>query len=153
MRLTQFSRGSGCGCKIAPAQLQEILQSNLQKNQFKQLLVGYDTSDDAAIYDVGNNACIISTTDFFTPIVDDPFQFGEIAAANAISDVFAMGGNPIMALGILGFPTEKFETEIESKLTDKVITDLINDSLESNYTRFNFEKTANYYLWSYNKGE
>ena len=64
-----------------------------------------------------------------------------------------MGGNPIMALGILGFPTEKFETEIESKLTDKVITDLINDSLESNYTRFNFEKTANYYLWSYNKGE
>lgn len=118
MRLTQFSRGSGCGCKIAPAQLQQILQSDLQQNQFKQLLVGYDTSDDAAIYDIGNNACIISTTDFFTPIVDDPFQFGEIAAANAISDVFAMGGNPIMALGILGFPTEKFETEIARKILD-----------------------------------
>lgn len=85
---------------------------------FQQLLVGYDTSDDAAVYELPNGNCIISTTDFFTPIVDDPFQFGEIAAANAISDVYAMGGNPMMALGILGFPIEKFEIDIARKILD-----------------------------------
>jgi selenide,water dikinase len=118
MKLTQYSRGSGCGCKIAPTQLQEILTSSDKKQTFQNLLVGYETSDDAAVFLQDNNNCIISTTDFFTPIVDDPFTFGEIAAANAISDVYAMGGKPFMALGILGFPVEKFETLIAKKILE-----------------------------------
>jgi selenide,water dikinase len=118
MRLTELSRGSGCGCKIAPAHLQEILKSDQLKHNFENLLVGYETSDDAAVYQLNESTNIISTTDFFTPIVDNPFHFGEIAAANAISDVYAMGGKPLMALGILGFPIEKFETEVARNILD-----------------------------------
>lgn len=110
IKLTQYSKASGCGCKIAPAVLQEILKTN---EQFvcKELLVGHSTNDDAAVYDLGNNQCLISTTDFFMPVVDSAFDFGKISAANAISDVYAMGGKPIMALAILGWPTEKLGTE------------------------------------------
>jgi selenide,water dikinase len=109
VRLTQFSKASGCGCKIAPAALQEILKSDFDF-ACKELLVGNKTNDDAAVYDLGNDQCLISTTDFFMPIVDSPFDFGRVAAANAISDVYAMGGKPIMAIAILGWPTEKLGT-------------------------------------------
>ena len=109
-KLTQCSKASGCGCKIAPAVLQEILKNN-DEQDFKSLLVGNTTNDDAAVYDLGNDTCLISTTDFFMPIVDSAFDFGRIAAANAISDVYAMGGKPIMAIAILGWPTEKLGTE------------------------------------------
>lgn len=109
VRLTQFSKASGCGCKIAPAVLQEILKSDFDF-VCKELLVGNTTNDDAAVYDLGNDQCLISTTDFFMPVVDSPFDFGRVAAANAISDVYAMGGKPIMAIAILGWPTEKLGT-------------------------------------------
>lgn len=107
IKLTSYSRGSGCGCKIAPTVLQEILQSNKKQFFTDKLLVGNQSNDDAAVYLLNQEKAIISTTDFFTPIVDDPFVFGQIAAANAISDVYAMGGNPIMALAILGWPIDK----------------------------------------------
>lgn len=110
IKLTQYSKASGCGCKIAPAVLQEILKSP-SKIECKELLVGNATNDDAAVYDLGNDQCIISTTDFFMPIVDSAFDFGKVSAANAISDVYAMGGKPIMAIAILGWPTEKLGTE------------------------------------------
>jgi selenide,water dikinase len=106
IRLTQFSKGAGCGCKIAPAVLEQILQGSATSPD-PNLLVGYGSRDDAAVYDTGNPEALISTTDFFTPIVDDPYDFGRIAAANAISDVYAMGGKPLMALAILGWPVEK----------------------------------------------
>jgi selenide,water dikinase len=106
VRLTQFSKGAGCGCKIAPAILEQILQGSI-KSPDPNLLVGYGSRDDAAVYDTGYPEALISTTDFFTPIVDDPYDFGRIAAANAISDVYAMGGKPVMALAILGWPVEK----------------------------------------------
>lgn len=107
IKLTQYSKASGCGCKIAPAVLEEIL-SGCQSNQiFPNLLVGNETKDDAAIYELNNETCIVSTTDFFTPIVDDAFDFGAIAACNAISDVYAMGGKPLMAIAILGWPVDK----------------------------------------------
>ena len=108
--LTQFSKGSGCGCKIAPAALEKLLPPS-SNSEFSSLLVGYESKDDAAVYETENGTCIISTTDFFTPIVDDPFDFGRIAAANAISDVYAMGGKPTMALAILGWPVEKIPLE------------------------------------------
>jgi selenide, water dikinase len=109
IKLTQFSKASGCGCKIAPAVLQEILKSD---HDFvcKELLVGNKTNDDAAVYDLGNGNCLISTTDFFMPVVDSPYDFGRVAATNSISDVYAMGGKPIMAIAILGWPTEKLGT-------------------------------------------
>src|SRR5688572_2931810 len=97
IRLTQYSHGAGCGCKIAPNVLEEILKSNSIVPPNQQLLVGNESRDDAAVYDLGNGTALISTTDFFTPIVDDPYDFGRIAAANAISDVYAMGGKPVMA--------------------------------------------------------
>src|ERR1035437_8776018 len=100
--LTQFSHGAGCGCKIAPSVLEKILHSKL-KTPNPKLLVGYDTKDDAAVYDIGNGRAIISTTDFFMPIVDDAYDFGRIASANAISDVYAMGGKPLLAIAILGW--------------------------------------------------
>src|SRR5436309_998619 len=103
IRLTQYSHGAGCGCKIAPAVLNEILEGR-KSIKGENLLVGNETRDDAAVYDLGNRQGLISTTDFFMPIVDDPFYFGRIAAANAISDVYAMGGKPIMALAVLGWP-------------------------------------------------
>lgn len=111
IKLTQFSKGAGCGCKIAPQVLQEIL-SGLHSVPDKNLLVGNESSDDAAVYDLGNGQCVVSTTDFFMPIVDDPFDFGRIAATNAISDIYAMGGKPLMAIAILGWPIEKIPTEI-----------------------------------------
>lgn len=112
MKLTQFSPGAGCGCKIAPKELELILKSECTYAPDINLLVGNDTKDDAAVYDLGNGTAIVSTTDFFTPIVDDPYDFGRIAATNAISDVYAMGGKPIMALAILAWPLDKLPTEL-----------------------------------------
>lgn len=103
-RLTSLAHGGGCGCKIAPGVLSEILRSSYQFKLPEQLLVGIDTSDDAAVWQLNENQALIATTDFFMPIVDDPFDFGRIAATNAISDVYAMGGKPIMALAIVGMP-------------------------------------------------
>jgi len=108
IRLTQFSKGAGCGCKIAPGILEQILHGG-ESMEDKNLLVGYGSRDDAAVYDTGNGDAIISTTDFFLPIVDDPFDFGRVSATNAISDVYAMGGKPVMALAILGWPVEKID--------------------------------------------
>ena len=106
IKLTAHSKGGGCGCKISPAILSEILASHNvgAKNKVKNLLVGNDSRDDAAVYQLDDTTAMISTTDFFMPIVDDAFSFGQIAAANAISDVYAMGGNPIFALAVLGWP-------------------------------------------------
>ena len=107
IRLTEFSHGGGCGCKIAPAVLSEILASTPIRGLPKDLLVGTETADDAAIYRLNDEQALVATTDFFTPIVDDPFDFGRIAATNAISDIYAMGGTPIMALALVGMPLEK----------------------------------------------
>jgi selenide,water dikinase len=107
IRLTQFSHGGGCGCKIAPAVLSEILAATPIRGLPKELLVGTETSDDAAVYRLNDTQALVATTDFFTPIVDDPFDFGRIAATNAISDVYAMGGKPILALAIVGMPLDK----------------------------------------------
>lgn len=115
-KLTQFSHGSGCGCKIAPADLQAILGNLAPQGAYPQLLVGSSTKDDAAVYDLGNGQAMISTTDFFMPIVDDAFDFGRIAAANAISDVYAMGGKPVMAIAILGWPVEALGTSLASEV-------------------------------------
>ena len=103
-RLTQYSHGAGCGCKIAPRVLDEILSSNIARPDNDKLLVGNHSKDDAAVLDLGDGMALISTTDFFMPIVDDPYEFGRIAAANAISDVYAMGGRPVLAIAILGWP-------------------------------------------------
>lgn len=118
IKLTQYSRGAGCGCKIAPKALEEILQSNTSYPPDKNLLVGNSSNDDAAVYDMGNGTAIISTTDFFMPIVDDPFDFGRIASANAISDVYSMGGTPLVAIAILGWPVEKLPAAIAQKVLD-----------------------------------
>ncbi len=118
VKLTQFSPGAGCGCKISSADLEKIIKPNLSAKNYSKLLVGYETKDDAAIYDIGDGKAIISTTDFFTPIVDDPFDFGRIAAVNAISDVYAMGGKPIMAVSVLGWPLEKLSGELASRVID-----------------------------------
>ncbi|GKX62580.1 selenide, water dikinase [Pragia fontium] len=118
IRLTQYSHGAGCGCKISPKVLETILHSEQEKFIDPHLLVGNETRDDAAVYDIGNGIGIISTTDFFMPIVDDPFDFGRIAATNAISDVYAMGGKPIMAIAILGWPVDKLAPEIAQKVID-----------------------------------
>ncbi len=116
IRLTAFSHGSGCGCKIAPAVLEEILKDHSPRESFSQLLVGNESKDDAAILDIGTEECLISTTDFFMPIVDDPFDFGRIAAANAISDVYAMGGRPVLALAILGIPINKLPVSVAREI-------------------------------------
>ena len=118
IRLTQFSHGAGCGCKIAPAVLEEILHSELPFVTDGRLLVGNTSKDDAAVYDMGDGTAIISTTDFFTPIVDDAFDFGRIASANAISDVYAMGGKPLIAVAILGWPVEKLPSDLARKVLD-----------------------------------
>ncbi|MEY2918078.1 MAG: hypothetical protein RIS73_1792 [Bacteroidota bacterium] len=104
IKLTQYSHGAGCGCKIAPKILDEILSSNFAMPDNDKLIVGNHSKDDAAVYDLDNGTALISTTDFFMPIVDDPFEFGRIASANAISDIYAMGGKPILAIAILGWP-------------------------------------------------
>jgi selenide,water dikinase len=111
VKLTQLSHGGGCGCKIAPGLLQEILGAAKDRLPYANLLVGTETSDDAAVYQLNDQQAIIATTDFFMPIVDDPFDFGRIAATNALSDVYAMGGTPIMALAIVGMPISKLPVE------------------------------------------
>ncbi|MGE0849278.1 MAG: selenide, water dikinase SelD [Hyphomicrobiaceae bacterium] len=110
VRLTSLSHGGGCGCKLAPSVLQALL-ADQPPAPFKQLLVGTETADDAAVWQLDEDTCIIATTDFFMPMVDDPFDFGRIAATNALSDVYAMGGRPIMALAILGMPVDKIATD------------------------------------------
>lgn len=116
--LTQYAHGAGCGCKIAPQVLKEILQINDAQPVYKNLLVGNGTNDDAAVYDLGEGKALISTTDFFTPIVDDAYDFGRVAAANAISDVYAMGGKPLMALAILGWPVNKLPPALAREVID-----------------------------------
>jgi len=116
--LTEFSHGAGCGCKIAPAVLDTILKSNIAPVSSPNLLVGNDKKDDAAVYDIGNGKAVISTTDFFMPIVDDAFDFGRIASVNAISDVYAMGGKPLLAIAILGWPVNKVPIELAGKVLE-----------------------------------
>ena len=117
IKLTQYSHGSGCGCKVAPSVLEEILKSDKKQQVINPLLlVGNDTKDDAAIYDMGNGVGLISTVDFFTPIVDDAFHYGRIAAANALSDVYAMGGKPFMAIAVLGWPVEKLPAALAQQV-------------------------------------
>ena len=111
IKLTSFSHGGGCGCKIAPGVLSEILKNSHGFPVPKELLVGIETADDAAVYLLNDEQALIATTDFFMPIVDDPFDFGRIAATNAISDVYAMGGTPIMALALVGMPVNKLPLE------------------------------------------
>ncbi|MBK8498005.1 MAG: selenide, water dikinase SelD [Flavobacteriales bacterium] len=118
IRLTQYSHGAGCGCKIAPAVLDTILKSELGSFPDPRLLVGYGSKDDAAVYDIGNGRALISTTDFFSPIVDDAFDFGRIAATNALSDVYAMGGKPLLAVAILGWPVDKLPAELAARVLD-----------------------------------
>lgn len=118
IRLTQYSHGAGCGCKISPKVLDKILHTDQQKFLDPHLLVGNETRDDAAVYDIGGGVGIISTTDFFMPIVDDPFDFGRIAATNAISDIYAMGGKPIMAIAILGWPIDKLSPEVAQQVIE-----------------------------------
>jgi selenide,water dikinase len=112
IKLTEYSHGQGCGCKISPKVLDTILKSSLIEINDSKLLVGNSSRDDAAVYDLGNGEAIISTTDFFMPIVDDAYTFGRIAATNAISDIYAMGGNPIMAIAIFGWPLDKLSAEV-----------------------------------------
>jgi selenide, water dikinase len=111
IKLTSFSHGGGCGCKIAPGVLAEILKNSSGFPVPKELMVGIETADDAAVYKLNEEQALIATTDFFMPIVDDPFDFGRIAATNAISDVYAMGGTPIMALALVGMPINKLPLE------------------------------------------
>lgn len=115
--LTKFSKGAGCGCKISPAVLDKILSTGFVFGD-KNLLVGNSTKDDAAVYDIGNGTALISTADFFMPIVDDAYDFGRIAAANAISDIYAMGGNPILAVAILGWPVGTLPESVAAKVLD-----------------------------------
>ena len=116
IKLTQHSKGGGCGCKISPAVLSEILASHNVGSNVPQLLVGNDSRDDAAVYQIDDTTAMISTTDFFMPIVDDPFAFGQIAAANAISDVYAMGGKPIFALAVLGWPLATLPASVAAEV-------------------------------------
>jgi selenide,water dikinase len=118
IKLTQYSHGAGCGCKISPKVLNTILHSNIEQIIDRNLLVGNESLDDAAVYDLGNGTAIISTTDFFMPIVDDPFTFGRIAATNAISDIYAMGGKPLLAIAILGWPVNILAPEIAQLVVD-----------------------------------
>jgi selenide,water dikinase len=118
IKLTQYSHGAGCGCKISPAILDTILHSPIKHAADVRLLVGNETRDDAAVLDLGNGTALISTTDFFMPIVDDAYDFGRIASANAISDVYAMGGKPVLAIAILGWPVDKIPAEVAQKVLE-----------------------------------
>ncbi len=118
VKLTQYSHSSGCGCKIAPQVLEEILLSSIERPDNNKLIVGNSTRDDAAVYLLDKDTALISTTDFFMPIVDDAFDFGRIAAANAISDIYAMGGQPILALAILGWPVNKLPTALAQRVME-----------------------------------
>jgi selenide,water dikinase len=116
IRLTEFSHGGGCGCKIAPAILTELLAATPIRGLPKELLVGTETADDAAVYKLNDKQALVATTDFFTPIVDDPYDFGRIAATNAISDIYAMGAKPIFALALVGMPLEKLPLPVIGKI-------------------------------------
>ncbi|MDP5140399.1 MAG: selenide, water dikinase SelD, partial [Spirosomaceae bacterium] len=118
IKLTQYSHGAGCGCKISPKVLDVILKGNFAMPDNDKLLVGNSSKDDAAVLDLGNGTALISTTDFFMPIVDDPYNFGRIASANAISDVYAMGGKPVLAIAILGWPIDKLAPEVAQRVID-----------------------------------
>jgi selenide,water dikinase len=118
IRLTSFSHGGGCGCKIAPGVLSDILRNARTPFVPPQLIVGIETGDDAAVYKLNDSQALVATTDFFMPIVDDPYDFGRIAATNAISDVYAMGGKPIMALALVGMPIDKLPIEIIRRILD-----------------------------------
>ena len=118
IRLSHLSHGGGCGCKLAPSVLQELLSGHPAASPYKQLLVGVETGDDAAVWELDNGTCIIATTDFFMPMVDEPRDFGRIAATNAISDVYAMGGTPIFALAILGMPVDKIPPEMVRQILE-----------------------------------
>src|SRR5258708_21728701 len=118
VRLTQFSHGGGCGCKIAPGVLEQILAKSAPGLIPEGRLVGIETSDDAAVYQLNEQQAIVATTDFFMPIVDDPFDFGAIAAANALSDVYAMGGTPLFALAIVGMPVDRLSVDTIRKVLD-----------------------------------
>jgi len=118
VRLTQFSHGGGCGCKIAPGVLEQILARGAPGIVPKDLLVGIETSDDAAVYRINDRQAIVATTDFFMPIVDDPFDFGAIAATNAISDVYAMGGQPLFALALVGMPVNQIPLDVIRKILE-----------------------------------
>ena len=118
IKLTHYSHGAGCGCKISPAVLDKMLHSSIKQPADARLLVGNTTRDDAAAFDLGNGTALISTTDFFMPIVDDAYDFGRIASANAISDVYAMGGKPVLAIAILGWPIDKLAPEVAQKVLE-----------------------------------
>lgn len=118
VQLTKYSHGAGCGCKISPKVLDEILASNFAMPDNDKLIVGNHSKDDAAVYDIGNGTALISTTDFFMPIVDDPYEFGRIASANAISDVYAMGGKPVLAIAILGWPINVLPPSVAQKVIE-----------------------------------
>ena len=118
IKLTQYSHGAGCGCKISPKVLDGILKHNGAKTPFPSLLVGNEERDDAAVLDLGDGTAVISTTDFFMPIVDDPEDFGRIASVNAISDVYAMGGTPVLAIAILGWPIDKLSAEVANQVIE-----------------------------------
>ena len=118
VKLTEYSHGAGCGCKISPQLLEEVLKSSRPKLEYPGLLVGNEFKDDAAAFDLGNGTSVLSTTDFFMPIVDDPFTFGRIAATNALSDIYAMGGKPLMAISIFGWPIDKLSAEVGQAVID-----------------------------------
>ena len=118
IKLTEYSHGAGCGCKISPQILEKILVSSRDNVEYPQLLVGNDSKDDAAAFDLGNGTSVLSTTDFFMPIVDDPFTFGRIAANNAISDIYAMGGKPLMAISIFGWPINVLSEEVAQQVIE-----------------------------------
>ncbi|WP_294889062.1 selenide, water dikinase SelD [Sulfurimonas sp. RIFCSPLOWO2_12_36_12] len=118
IKLTEYSHGAGCGCKISPMLLDEILKSSVSQPLYPQLLVGNEHKDDAAAYDLGNGTSVLSTTDFFMPIVDDPFTFGRIAATNALSDIYAMGGRPLMAIAIFGWPIDKLSADVAREVIE-----------------------------------
>ncbi|MGY8847664.1 MAG: selenide, water dikinase SelD, partial [Bacteroidia bacterium] len=118
IKLTQYSHGAGCGCKISPKVLGKMLKTSMPASTDKNLLVGNDSRDDAAVYDLGDGSAVISTTDFFMPIVDNPFTFGKIAATNAISDIYAMGGTPLLAIAILGWPIDKLPPEVAQQVLE-----------------------------------